>query len=55
MIAQALADGSAVVTLEIEVPTNSQKAKIPNVCNQFNVRHINTYQMLRELGVSWNA
>ena len=55
MIAQAVADGSAVVTLETEVPANSQKVKIPNVCNQFNARHINTYQMLRELGVSWNA
>ena len=55
VIAQAVADGSAVVTLETEVPANSQKVKIPNVCNQFNARHINTYQMLRELGVSWNA
>ena len=55
VIAQAATDASAVVTLEIEVPANSQKVKIPNVCNQFGVRHVNTYQMLRELGVSWNA
>ena len=50
MIAHAAAYGGTVVTLETRVPDNSQKAKIPNVCDQFNVRSINTYQMLRELG-----
>ena len=55
VIAHAATDGGAVVTLEAKVPANSQKVKIPNVCDQYNIRSINTYQMLRELGVSWNT
>lgn len=52
IIAHAAAHGGAVTTLETRVPDNSQKAKIPNVGDQFNVRTINTYQMLRELGAT---
>ena len=52
VIAHAAADGGVVVTMETRVPDNSQKAKIPNVGDQFNVRSINTYQMLRELGAT---
>ena len=57
VIAHAVAEGSAVVTMEIAVPSNVQKVKIPNVCNHsnFNIRCVNTYQMLRELGVSWGG
>ena len=54
-IAHAAVDGSVVVTLEIRVPSVSQQVKIPNVCNQLQVRSINTYQMLRELRVSWSS
>ena len=53
VIAHALAEGGAVVTLEARVPANSQKVKIPNVCDHFNVQSVTTYQMLRDLGVSW--
>ena len=55
VIAHALGEGGAVVTLEARVPGNSQKVKIPNVCDHFGVRSLTTYQMLRELGVSWDA
>lgn len=55
VIAHALTRGGTVVTLEMRAPNNSQQVKIPNVCNQFNVRSINTYDMLRELGVSWSG
>ena len=55
VIAHAAAKVGTVVTLEVRVPTHSKKVKIPNVCDQYNVRCINTYQMLRELGVSWNT
>ena len=56
VIAHAVADGSAVVTMEIAVPSNVLKVKIPNVCDQLNpiVECVNIYQMLRELKVSWN-
>ena len=41
------------MTLEEKVMDTSQQVKIPNVCSHFNVTCINTYQMLRELGVAW--
>ena len=54
VIAHAIVEGSAVVTMEIAVQPNVQKVKIPNGCSHFNVPCVNTYQMLRELGVRWN-
>ena len=51
-IAHGLVSGGTVVTQETRVPAKSTKVKIPNVCDEFGVRWINTYQMLRELGVS---
>ena len=54
VIAHAIVEGSAVVTMEIAVQPNVQKVKIPNVCSHFNAPCVNTYQMLRELGVRWN-
>ena len=54
VISHAVVEGSAVVTMEIAVQPNVQKVKIPNVCSHFNVPCVNTYQMLRELGVRWN-
>ena len=43
------------MTMEIAVPSTVLKVKIPNVCDHFDVLCINTYQMIRELGVSWNS
>ncbi len=51
IIAHAMAYGGRVVTLEIASP-NSKKPKIPDVANQFNVKCLNVYQMVRELGMS---
>ena len=55
VIAHARATGSSVVTLEPTVSRTSQQVKIPNVCDRLNVRWVNTYNMLRELGVSWSG
>jgi len=49
IIAQAKIDKAVVVTHEILVPNNSFKAKIPNICKQFGVSYVNTYEMLRRL------
>ena len=54
VIAHAVAQGGAVVTLESRVGSNSLQVKIPNVCDNIPVECINTYDMLRQLGVSWN-
>ncbi len=53
LIAHAIVTGGKVVTLEQRVDNNSKQARIPNVCAHFGVEWITTYQMLRELGVSW--
>jgi hypothetical protein len=42
-----------VVTLETLVSANSSKAKIPNVCREFDVEYVDTFGMLRELGCSF--
>ena len=54
VIAHAISGIGTVVTLELRVARSSQQVKIPNVCHDFGVRWINTYQLLRELGVSWD-
>lgn len=54
LIAHAMSRDGSVVTLEAKAPDTSLKVKIPNVCSHFNVTCMNTYQMLRELGVTWN-
>lgn len=50
LIAQAWQDETLVVTMEVKVARNSTKPKIPNICEHFGVRWIDTYEMLRRLG-----
>ena len=49
VIAHAIAEGGRVVTLETKVSPSSTKAKIPNVCERFDVEWIPMFEMLREL------
>jgi hypothetical protein len=49
IIAKASTMSATVVTHEALVPDNSKKVKIPNICKQFNVEYINTYQLLLKL------
>ena len=57
VIAHAMADGGVITTIETRLPQGSQKVRIPNVCNEggFSIRCVTTYDMLRELGVSWRS
>jgi predicted nucleic acid-binding protein len=50
LVAYALAKGRIVVTQEVLKPDIKIRVPIPNVCGQFNVRYIDTFVMLRELG-----
>ena len=50
VIAQAKELGQIVVTHENLVNSSSTKPKIPNVCREFGVAWVNTYQMLRDFG-----
>lgn len=51
LIAFAKAEGLVVVTDEVFNPEIRKKVKIPNVCRQFTIECVNTFQMLRELGI----
>jgi len=51
LVAYARAKGCVVVTHEVLAPDAKRKVPIPNICQQFNVRYIDTFTMLRELGV----
>ncbi|MCL6445930.1 MAG: DUF4411 family protein [Alicyclobacillus sp.] len=50
LIAYACVHNLTIVTLETSEP-NSKKVKIPDVCNQFGVPFVNTFEMLRSLGI----
>jgi len=49
LVAKAKSLGAIVVTHETIVPDNSTKVKIPNVCREFGVNYISTYDLLNEL------
>ncbi len=51
VIAHAKAENAVVITHETLVNEYSTKPKIPNICRYFKVDWLNTYQMLRNLGV----
>jgi len=49
IIAKAKTLGATVVSHESLVVPNGRKVKIPNICQQFDVPCLNTFQFLREL------
>ncbi len=54
LIAHALVYKQVVVTQEVEAPYTRAKVPIPNVCKKFDVHCINTFEMLRELGIRFD-
>ena len=44
---------ATVVTLETYDANIKRKVKLPNVCRQFKIDYINTFDLLRRLGVSF--
>jgi len=53
LVAYAKARGRVVVTQEVPNPEVRRKVPIPNVCQAFNVAFVDTFEMLRRLGVRW--
>lgn len=51
IVAYAKAKGCVVVTHEKYRPGRKHKIQIPNACEIFGVRSVDTFQMLRELGI----
>ena len=53
VVAYAKAKGCTVTTMEVSEPNIKKRVKIPEICNQFSVPFLNTYDMLRRLGVQF--
>ena len=51
LVAYAKVRGCVVVTHEVLAPDAKRKVPIPNVCQAFNVPFLDTFEMLRRLGV----
>jgi hypothetical protein len=51
LIAYAKVNGLTVVTHEEYAPDARSRVPIPNVCLEFNVDYVNTFEMLRDLNV----
>lgn len=54
LIAHAAVNGLVVVTHEQYSAAVKRRLLIPNVCLEFNVEFVDTYSMLRDLGVSFS-
>lgn len=54
LVAYAMAKRRIVVTHEVLAPDAKSRVPIPNVCAQFDVLYIDTFAMLRELGVRFS-
>ena len=56
IISHALYENATVVTKEEKVTAiNSQKIKIPNVCDNMGLRWINDFQFVKELGIKFSC
>ncbi len=51
LCAYALAYGSTIVTLETFDKDIKKRVKIPNVCEEFNIRYMGLPQFMREIGM----
>lgn len=51
LIAYAKAKGCVVVSNEKFEATVRSKVKIPNVCQAFGIPYVNTFEMLRAVGI----
>jgi len=54
LVAYARARGCILVTHEALAPDAKNRVPIPNVCQAFSVRWVNTFSMLRALGVRFS-
>ena len=54
LVAYAKAKGYIVVTHELPATDARSKVPIPNVCEALGVRYVDTFAMLRELGVRFS-
>lgn len=53
LIAYAKANNCVLVTHETHKPDVKKRIPIPNVCHEHDVEYMNTFQMIRELGIQF--
>ena len=53
LAAYAMVHGAVVVTNEVSAPNARRKVPLPDLCEQFQIRSINTVDMLRGVGASF--
>lgn len=53
VVAYAKANNATVVTQEVSAPKSRKDIKIPDVCNHFDIKYTNTFDMLQKLGISF--
>jgi len=51
VVAYALAKRCVVVTQEVSAPQAKSKIKVPDVCRAFSVPYIDTFELMRRLGI----
>ncbi len=54
LAAYAMIHGAVVVTNEVSAPESKNSVKLPDLCDHFQIRCINTFDMLRELGAHFD-
>ncbi len=54
LVAYAQIRNMTVVTSEQPAPSSKRKIKLPDVCNQFGVRWVDTFSMLRSLNIQFD-
>jgi hypothetical protein len=54
LVAYAKSKGFTIVTHEVLDPNIIRKVPIPNVCEVFGVSYVDTFEMLRQLGVRFS-
>lgn len=51
LVAYTKVTGNVIVTQEVPAPDARRKVPLPNVCQSFSVQFVDTFEMLRTLGV----
>ena len=54
LVAYAMSKSQIIVTHEVLDPGIKRKVPIPNVCEAFGVSYVDTFEMLRQLGVRFS-
>ncbi len=53
LAAYAMANGAIVVTNEVSAPQARRRVPLPDLCRQFDIPCVNTFEMLRNLGTQF--